>query len=165
MAAREPIGPVVPSVFDRLVGLSPKGGMEEVVARGRSVKAFRESVKRDLEWLLNTRQPIDCVPDSCPELQRSLYTYGLRDNSHLSLRSANAKKQLEKDIKCAIDNFEPRLKDVRVSLQPSSDSSRVLHFLIDGLLRIDPAPERIFFDTTLEVSSGEYRVKGEGSGQ
>jgi len=36
-----------------------------------------------------------------------------------------------------------------------------LRFQIQGLLRIDPAPERVTFDTVLELTSGEYQVKGD----
>jgi predicted component of type VI protein secretion system len=30
---------------------------------------------------------------------------------------------------------------------------------VQGLMRINPAPEEISFDTVLELSSGEYTVK------
>ena len=30
------------------------------------------------------------------------------------------------------------------------------------MLRMEPNPERVVFDTVLEISSGEYRVKGDG---
>jgi type VI secretion system protein ImpF len=59
--------------------------------------------------------------------------------------------------------FEPRLTSVQVALAPSQSAGRTLRFVIDALLRIDPAPEHITFDTTLELTSGEYAVKGEGA--
>jgi type VI secretion system protein ImpF len=46
-------------------------------------------------------------------------------------------------------------------LAPSAGGARTLRFVIEGLLRIDPAPEHISFDTTLELTSGEYAVKGD----
>jgi type VI secretion system protein ImpF len=39
----------------------------------------------------------------------------------------------------------------------------VLRFQIQGLLDMDPAPEHISFDTVLQLSSGEYQVRGEPS--
>jgi predicted component of type VI protein secretion system len=45
-----------------------------------------------------------------------------------------------------------------VSIEPSTDVVRGIHFRIEGLLRMDPAPEPVFFDTLLEVSKGEYKV-------
>jgi len=38
---------------------------------------------------------------------------------------------------------------------------RDLHFVIHALLRMDPNPEPVLFDTTLDASSGEYQVKGD----
>jgi type VI secretion system protein ImpF len=53
---------------------------------------------------------------------------------------------------------------VKVSLTESDeDGSRQLRFLIEGLLRMEPNPEQVVFDTVLEMSSGEYHVKGDGS--
>ena len=39
-------------------------------------------------------------------------------------------------------------------------ATRVLRFQIEALLMIEPAPERITFDTKLELTSGEYSVEG-----
>jgi type VI secretion system protein ImpF len=44
-----------------------------------------------------------------------------------------------------------------------SATQSVLRFQIEGLLDMDPAPERISFDTVLQLSSGEYQVKGDPS--
>jgi type VI secretion system protein ImpF len=56
------------------------------------------------------------------------------------------------------------LSGVKVSLVDSGSSSgRQLRFQIEGLLLMDPAPELISFDTVLQLSSGEYQVKGEQS--
>ena len=58
--------------------------------------------------------------------------------------------------------FEPRLKKIKVmQLEPASATQHVLRFQIEGLLDMDPAPELISFDTVLQLSSGEYQVKGD----
>ena len=60
--------------------------------------------------------------------------------------------------------FEPRLKKVKVAqLESTSGAQHVLRFQIEGLLDMDPAPELISFDTVLQLSSGEYQVKGDTS--
>ena len=65
-------------------------------------------------------------------------------------------------MEAALATFEPRLRSVRVTLVPVRDTtSRVLRFQIEGMLRLEPAPERVTFDTVLELTSGEYEVKGE----
>jgi type VI secretion system protein ImpF len=50
---------------------------------------------------------------------------------------------------------------VRVSLEPVAGSAKLLRFQIQGLLKMDPAPERVSFDTTLELTKGEYAVRGD----
>jgi len=41
------------------------------------------------------------------------------------------------------------------------NARRELRFLIEAVLRMDPNPEPVVFDTVLEFSSGEYDVKGD----
>ena len=43
----------------------------------------------------------------------------------------------------------------------TSRGPRVLRFQIEGLLKMDPAPEQIFFDTVMQLSTGECQVRGE----
>jgi len=61
-------------------------------------------------------------------------------------------------IEEAIGIFEPRLQDVNVSVEPVLTGERALRFRIDANLVVDPAPEPISFDTTLQLVNGEYRV-------
>jgi predicted component of type VI protein secretion system len=53
------------------------------------------------------------------------------------------------------------LLNVTVSMKPVAHDSHVLRFQIEALLRTEPAPARVFFDTTLELSKGQYEVAGE----
>jgi predicted component of type VI protein secretion system len=39
----------------------------------------------------------------------------------------------------------------------------VVRFVIEGMLRIDPAPEHVVFDAALELTSGEYQLIGDAS--
>jgi predicted component of type VI protein secretion system len=36
---------------------------------------------------------------------------------------------------------------------------RTLHIRIEALLLMDPAPEAISFDTTLQLTTGDFRIK------
>jgi type VI secretion system protein ImpF len=93
------------------------------------------------------------------EVERSVYNYGVQDTSSLYLRSPKDQDFLAKSIKTAITFFEPRLQAVKVTIEPSTDEVHGIHFSIEGLLRMDPTPEPVFFDTLLEPTSGEYKVK------
>jgi type VI secretion system protein ImpF len=153
-------GPVTLSALDRLIDQEPERKLEPPLSRAQSVRELKAAVRRDLEWLLNTRRTIEKSPASLKELEHSLYNYGLPDVSSLYLRSPKDQANLLEAIKTAIDFFEPRLLNTKVTLEPAADDTRVLRFGIEGLLRMDPAPEHVFFDTVLEPMSGQYQVKG-----
>ncbi len=154
-------GPVTLSVLDRLIDQEPERNLEPPMMRAQSLRELRAALRRDLEWLFNTRCPIEEPPESLREVERSIYNYGVQDTSSLFLRSSKDQEFLTKSIKTAINMFEPRLMGVKVNLEPSSDEVRGIHFTIEGMLRMDPAPEPVFFDTLLEPTKGEYRVKSE----
>ena len=82
----------------------------------------------------------------------------------MSLHSTRDFQRLSRAMETALATFEPRLRSIRVTAVPAADStSRVLRFQIEGVLRVEPVPEHITFDTVLELTSGEYEVKGEPS--
>jgi type VI secretion system protein ImpF len=149
------------SILDRLMDNERERKTEIPLGRAQSLRELRASLRRDLEWLLNSRRsPID-VPETFTECQRSLVVYGLPDLSSLTVQSAADQARLIRGMEEAISHFEPRLTAVKVSLAPVATGSRMLRFVIEAMLNIDPAPEHITFDTVLELNSGEYAVKGE----
>jgi len=153
-------GPVTLSVIDRLIDVEPERKLELPLSRAQSVRELKAAVRRDLEWLLNSRQTIEESPASLKEVGRSVYNYGLLDVSSLYLRSVKDQAYLLESIKAAVSLFEPRLINVKVRMEPGTDDKRVIRFAIEGLLRMDPAPEQVLFDTMLEPLSGQYQVKG-----
>ena len=145
---------VTQSVLDRLMEVE-----EWPATRSQSTRFYREALKRDLEWLLNTRQPpIDDIA-TYPAAKSTVINYGLPDISSLGLNNASDHRALRIAIETCLRNYEPRLMDVRVSLEGSDTADRRLRFHIEGNMKLDPAPEEIAFDTVLELTSGEYKVK------
>jgi type VI secretion system protein ImpF len=161
MAGRDTSGPVTLSVLDRLLDDDPKHSAEVPLSRPQSLRALKASLKRDLEWLLNTRRTIEPPDDSSRETVRSVYNYGFDDISSRSVLSTEDQSDLVKEMESVIAIFEPRLKRVKVKMESVGGSSHVVSFVIDGLLNVDPAPEPVRFDTVLEIGKGEYAVKGE----
>ena len=146
---------ITQSIFDRLSDVDPR------ITPERQLKA---AVRRDLEWLLNTRRVVEPPPESLIEVNRSLYNYGLPDFSSYSLSSPKDRSKLLRALETTIALFEPRLAGVKVSaVESPTAGSRVLRFQIEGLLLKDPAPEQVSFDTVLQLANGEYQVKGERS--
>ena len=161
MARQDTEGTITISVLDRLIDRDPKVSTEVPLSRTQALRELRTALRRDLEWLLNTRRsPIE-VPEGFTELERSLYNYGLPDISSLSLQSSVDQNRLLRAMEMTLATFEPRLAAVKVTLAALPGGARILRFLIEALLRIDPVPEHISFDTMLELTSGEYAVKGE----
>ncbi|HSW49611.1 MAG TPA: type VI secretion system baseplate subunit TssE [Bryobacteraceae bacterium] len=152
------------SVLDRLIDNEPKRTSEAPASPAQSLRELKASLRRDIEWLLNTRRCIQEPPPGASELERSLHTYGLPDICSLSLTTGHDYQRLARAMEATLAGFEPRLKTIRVTPAPARDTaSRVLRFQIDGVLRVEPVPEHLTFDTVLELTSGEYEVKGEPS--
>ena len=148
------------SLLDRLIDTEPEARSEAPVTRSESLRRLRQSVKRDLEWLLNTARIADELPEAYVELQNSLYVYGIPDIASVTLNSAQDEQRLLRGIEEAIANFEPRLARVRVVCFDRITKKRAaIEFHIEAVLLVNPAPERIAFDTVLEIAKGSYTVK------
>jgi type VI secretion system protein ImpF len=160
---RELLGPVTLSVLDRLLDDEPKSKVEDPMTHSKSLAQLKIVIRRDLENLLNTRCTPEPMPESSVETRRSMYNYGVPDITEIGQNFLFEKDRLLAEIEKAVRLFEPRLDGVRVAVLPAAGAARVLRFVIEGMLRIDPAPERVVFDAALELTSGEYLLTGDAS--
>jgi type VI secretion system protein ImpF len=152
------------SVLDRLIDTDPEMNTEPSMTWAQSVREFKRSVRRDLEWLLNTRRIVEPAPAEFVEVQHSLYHYGLPDITSLAAESMAARDWLRRQVEETIAQFEPRLAGVQVTIATvEEEGRRELRFVIDALLRMEPNPEQVVFDTVLEVASSTFEVRGEGA--
>lgn len=161
------------SVLDRLTGQDriAKGGGEPRPPRTweESVDLLERNVLRDLERLLNTRQVSEPAEPPLEHLARSIYNYGLVDVGTLSADSSLTPDEIRRRIKETIELFEPRLTDVEV-VDPTEGAEgarerklrRTVRFRVEATLRTDPDPERVEFDTVLEITTKRFEVKAEG---
>jgi type VI secretion system protein ImpF len=152
---------VVVSVLDRLIDYEPEITREPIASRSKSLRQLKQAVRRDLEWLLNTRQIAGGLPPELKETVDSVMSYGLPDFTHLSMENADDQKFIKREIEETIRRFEQRLESVSVSIEPVRSTDRLLRFRIDARLKVDPAPEPITFDTVLQLGSGQYTVRTE----
>ncbi len=161
MARWAPEQTVTQSVLERLIDREPENAADSPATRAQSVRQLRAALRRDLEWLLNTRRTPEPAEAEFEELHASLFNYGLPDVTSLSWSSVRDRTRLVRMIEETVSTFEPRITRLKVTPVESASSSRhVLRFQIEGLLMMDPAPEHISFDTVLQLSSGEYSVNG-----
>ncbi len=142
-----------PSVLDRLRGRDGQGTYG-------SVRDYRRAVLRDVEWLLNHRRTIELAPESCPETRRSVYHYGIPDLTAFNAESGHALGRVRQMVEESIRIFEPRLESVKVRLAEGGEGKgpHGARFVIEGLLRMDPQPELVRFDTVLESAGGGFTV-------
>jgi type VI secretion system protein ImpF len=164
------------SVLDRITGadrvVTGGGGGE-----GRSARTWQESVDllernvlRNLELLLNTRQVAEPAVSPREHLAKSVYNYGLLDFSSLSADSSQTGNDVRRLIKKSIELFEPRLTDVEV-VDPDLDDPegkdlkrrRSVRFRVEATLRTDPDPERVEFDTVLDMTSKRFEVRSDSN--
>lgn len=127
--------------------------------RREAINRYKDSVKRDLEWLLNTRQVVDDRLPLYPEVSRSVYAYGLPDITSINVGAIHDQNELLRRMERCIEFFDKRLTKTEIVLEPMVGLNRVLRFSISGIVLMDPAPEEIVIDTILDPSSGEYEVK------
>jgi type VI secretion system protein ImpF len=150
-------------LLDRLIDLEPRNSQEAPPTRAQSVRQLKESVRRDLEWLLNTRRVAVAPDEGLKLLNKSVYVFGLPDFTSYSLNSPADQTRLMRQLHLAVKTFEPRLVDVKIiPLDRDAGASRTLRFRVDGRLLMDPVPEHVSFDTVLELTSGEYEVQNAG---
>lgn len=149
---------VTPSVLDRLIDLDPGFSQEPPKFRSTSVVEFKQSVRRDLEWLLNTRCHIEALDDKLEETPRSVAFYGLPDFTGVSVKSHIEQKRMADAIRTAIEIFEPRFLNPKVTLETVENVDRQLKFRIEATLDIEPTPEPVVFDSILEPGASGFTV-------
>lgn len=148
-------------VLDRLIDDEPGLAEDATISLNESIRRYKVSVLRDLEWLLNTRRTPVPVPATHTEVANSVFVFGIPDITSLSGDSEAGHKQVLRDIEEAIRIFEPRLTGVRVMhVEDVEGARRQVRFAIEGILRMEPNPERVFFDSMLDLANGEIAVGG-----
>jgi type VI secretion system protein ImpF len=79
----------------------------------------------------------------------------------LSQDSGETYTRLSQHVAQALSIFEPRLARVKVSAVPRDDTPFAqVRFVVEAVLRLEPTPERVTFDTALEKGSGGLSVGG-----
>lgn len=154
-----------PSVLDRVIDREPEQTQEPVPTQHQYISELRQSVRRDLENLLNTRYRVVEPPDDLRQVSHSLLNYGLPDLATVNISDPEKKTRFVKDLERMLRDYEPRFKSVRVQHLDNRDrTDRTLRFRIDATLWADPAPESVIFDSVLEPVSRTVNVQESAHG-
>ena len=148
--------PVITSILDRLID---DDSQQTEKSQNQILYDLCLSVKRDLENLLNSRRRCISWDSSWEELEQSLVDYGIPDFMGTQLDSKQSQKIFCRHLERIISRYEPRFKQVKVTLQDYLDKKdRTLHIRIEGFLHAEPVPEPIIFDSVLEPETHNFHV-------
>jgi type VI secretion system protein ImpF len=151
-------------LLDRLLDADPGSPRDPPVSPVTALETLRAAVRRDLEALLNARRRRWPLPVTTPELAASALGYGIPDATSGSYAMPERREDLAREVERVIRRFEPRLQSVRVELRESGNElDRTLRLKVDAVLRTDPIPEPISFETVIEAVSHEVRVTERGT--
>ncbi len=149
---------ITPSLLDRLIDLDPQTLQEPPKSRTATLQQLKASVRRDLEFLLNSRYAIPDGIENLEETSKSAMIYGMPDFTGHNVKNTGEQHKLVQKLETAIGIFEPRLVDLRIRLEPINEINRSLRFRIEARLKIDPVPEPVAFDTVLQIGSGAFEI-------
>jgi len=152
-----------PSLLDRLTDHEPHARHEPRERRVMSSRALRDSVQRDIGWLLNA-SGLAAGDDAAayPHVATSVLNYGLPDLAGCSV-AALTPGAVERLIRDALWAFEPRLarESVRVTAindEKGAPRGHVICFEIEAQMWSRPYPERLHLRTELDLEAGEVRI-------
>ncbi len=146
------------TLFDKLLGEQSSKTANPAVTR-LTMEQVKDSVALDLEALLNTRAVIsEDTLESFPECNRSIMSYGLSDFAGLSLASIDDRAFVCRGLERTISRHEPRLRNVRATLEIDKNSINKLYFGITALLVVHESKEPVSFDALLQPSTLQYSI-------
>lgn len=147
-----------PSLLDRLTDDEPGKSRESQDKRVISMRRLRQSVLRDLAWLLNTTNLATTEElEAYPEVAHSVLNYGLSELSGHLVSGMDLSK-LERMVRQAVQDFEPRILPHTVKVRSIKDTSKESHnrlmFEIEGQLWAVPTPSHLLIKTQIDLEEG-----------
>jgi type VI secretion system protein ImpF len=134
--------------------------VESLERRTFTMRRLRESVFRDLNWLLNSSS-LDSIEDLSryPHVVDSVVNYGMPSLAGTPSSSIDVKMTAGR-IARAIKSFEPRLAKVRVIPERRDVASGefALEFRIEAELWGQPVPQELVMRTSIDLNTGEARL-------
>lgn len=150
-----------PSIIDRVIDESPEVSMKDTQNNASfNLYYLKNSVRKDLEKLFNSRYRISDLPENLTEVHQSLINYGLPDLATINMIDMDKRAEFCKHIESTIRYFEPRFESVKVKYIENNDyTDRTLRFRIEAVLYAEPMPEKIIFDSILEPISRNVSIE------
>lgn len=154
-----------PSLLDRLTDDDPNTQVESRDKRVLSMQKLRQSVLRDVSWLLNA-DSFESVADltDYPEVAQSVVNFGIQNLAGTSVVGADL-TNIERKLKQAITVFEPRILPNSLSVKVlSADvmNQQAISFDIEANLWAQPLPIHLYLRTEIDVLTGDVNLRDMG---
>jgi len=153
-----------PALLDRLTDDEPDKKVEPREARVLSRRRLRESVLRDLAWLLNATQ-YETMGSlaGAPHVRRSVVNFGLPPLSGQTASTMDP-MELTRAIREAIVTFEPRILPASLEIRTlveggALDHHNVIGVEIRGQLWAQPVPMEFLVRTDFDLETGKASIK------
>ena len=148
------------SLLDKLRDEAPENKTEKDYAKRINLNFIRQSIRVDLENLLNTKlhwQDIDIK--QYPELVSSSVNYGLPDFVCMNMVSDSGRSELVNIIEKVIKRYESRFKHVKATILDNKEKmDRTMRLKIDVILIVDDYSEKMTFDTEIDSAQTLFKV-------
>jgi type VI secretion system protein ImpF len=155
---------LLPALLDRLIDHKPHSRKETPHERIMSKAEFRQSVLRDLSWLLNTTNAkAETSFVAAPQAERSVVNFGIPALSGHPIVDDDCAR-IETAIKETIRVFEPRIltDTLMVRVVPSSADRAARNHLsmeIKGQLWCEPYPLELLLRSHIDLESGQIQLE------
>jgi len=147
------------SLLDRLIDDAPDLSIDPPRSRSQELRAVRESFRRDIEAILNTRRRCRSPPAALRALRRALPNFGVADLVGMSLATHQQRVELVRSLEETIRMLEPRFRSVALSLVAGRDPlDRALRIRIEAVTQLQQSNEPIVLETTLDPATRTFSV-------
>ncbi len=142
------------SILDRLAGT---GGSHVSGDLRIGIEDLKNAVLRDVQWLLNTKRPLNLQMENLDETRSSILNYGIPDFTQFSAANGGDCQEVCSLMVEVLRRFEPRLDPRTVAVEHldiTSLTGIAAQFRIHAVLHVDPVRVPVTFDTIVEMDTG-----------
>ena len=144
------------SLIDRLIDLHPKAQRESKPLRMLGRSGLKESIRRDLSWLLNTRTSLPA--SEFDDRQLTVIDFGIPDFGSYYTANENDRVKMNRRLVRAISFFEPRLRNVTVAVDTVMLNEKALRIMIDAEMVVEDVRAPVSFLTILQDKSATLEI-------
>ncbi len=159
MSVSQAVPLAAPSILDRLLDDAPDLSVDVPRTRQAQMRDALASLRRDLEWLLNTRCCATTPPGSLPQLRRSLLSFGVSDFIGANMTTVEQRRTFAGRLEATVHACEPRLQNVSVSvLDPRESTERVLRLRIEATILLEDSSVPVLFTSSVNPTTLRFSV-------